>query len=108
MKRVTSTLAKAFVCKICVDTMKGILEPGEEILFFKMVEFVKSFSFLEDRLNASGGSDAPVTARTRIWWLKFRGCGKLFYGRKFLLKIKGRIYQSCVRSAMLSGVRHGV
>ena len=28
MKRVTSTLAKGFVCELCVDTMKGIVEPG--------------------------------------------------------------------------------
>ena len=34
MKRVTSTLAKGFVCKLCVDTMEGIVEPGEEISFF--------------------------------------------------------------------------
>ena len=28
---------------------------------------------------------------------------ELLYGRKFSLKMKGRIYQSCVRSAMLYG-----
>ena len=31
MKRVTSTLAKSFVCKVCVDAKKGIVEPGEKI-----------------------------------------------------------------------------
>ena len=31
MKRVTSTLVKDFVCELCVDTKKGIAEPGEEI-----------------------------------------------------------------------------
>ena len=36
-------------------------------------------------------------------WIKFTECGKLFYGNKFSLKMKGRIYQSCVRSAMLYG-----
>ena len=34
MKRVTSNLAKSFVCKLCVDTKEGIVEPGEEISFF--------------------------------------------------------------------------
>ena len=34
---------------------------------------------------------------------KFRECGELLYERKFLLKMKGRIYQSCVRSTMLYG-----
>ena len=91
IKRVTSTLAKGFVCEICVDTKKGIVEPGEEISFFDQVDFVKSFCYLGDRLNASGGSEAAVTTRTRIGWIKFRECGELLYGRKFLLKIKGFI-----------------
>ena len=30
-----------------------------------------------------------------------RECGELLYGRRFLLKMKGRIYQSCIRLAML-------
>ena len=34
IKRVTSTLAKGFVCEQCVDTKEGIVEPGEEISFF--------------------------------------------------------------------------
>ena len=31
---------------------------------------------------------------------KIKECGELFYGRKFWLKMKGRIYQGCVRSVM--------
>ena len=103
MKSVTSTQAKGFVCELCANTKKGIVEPGEELSFFDQVDFVKSFCYLGDRLNASGGSEAAITARTRIGWIKFRECGKLLYGRKFSLKMKGKIYQSCVRSAMLYG-----
>ena len=33
MNRVTSTLAKGFVCKVCVDTKEEIVEPDEEISF---------------------------------------------------------------------------
>ena len=54
-------------------------------------------------MNASGGSEAVVTARTRIEWIKFRKCGELFYGRKFLLKMKEKIFERCVRSALLYG-----
>ena len=53
---------------------------------------MKSFCYLKDRLNATGGSEAAVTARTRIGWIKFRECGELLYGRKFLLKMKEKIY----------------
>ena len=74
MKRVTSTLAKDFVCKLCVYTKEGILEPGEELSFFDQVDLVRSFCYLGYRLNASGGSEAAVTARMRIGWIKFREC----------------------------------
>ena len=85
----TSTLAKGFVSKLCVDTMEEMVEPGEEISFFDQVDFVKSFCYLGDRLNASGKSEVMATARTRIGWIKFRECGELLYGRKFSLKMKG-------------------
>ena len=64
---------------------------------------MKSFCYLGYKLNASGGSEAAVAARTRIGSIKFRECGELLHGRKFLLKNEGRIYQSCIRSAMLYG-----
>ena len=54
-------------------------------------------------MNASGRSEAAMTARTRIGWIKFREYGELVHWRKVLLKIKGRLYQSRVRSAMLYG-----
>ena len=98
MKRVTSTLAKGFVCELYVYTKKGIVEPGEELSFFDRVDFVKNFCYLGNRLNARGGSEAAVTARTRIGWIKFRESGELLYGRRFSSKMIGRIYQNCVRS----------
>ena len=45
---------------------KGIVKPSDEILFFDQVDSVKSFCYLGNRLNASGGSEAAVTAKTRI------------------------------------------
>ena len=103
MKRATLTLAKGLVCELCVYTREGIVEPGKELSFFDQAEFVKIFCYLGDRLNASGGSEAAVTARTRIGWTKFRECGELLYRRKFSLKMKGRIYQGCIGFAMLCG-----
>ena len=47
-------------------TIKGIFEPSKNIPFYEQVEFVKSFCYLEDRLN--GESKAAMTARTRIRW----------------------------------------
>ena len=64
---------------------------------------MKSFCYLGDRLNDSRGSEAAVIARTRNEWIKFRECGELLYRREFFLKMKGVIYQSCVRSAIRNG-----
>ena len=42
MKRVTSTLAKGFICERCSEALKGIVEQAEELTFCDQVEFVKS------------------------------------------------------------------
>ena len=66
-------------------------------------ETVKGFCYLGDRLNASGGCEIAVTSRVRIGWMKFRECGELLSGRRFSLIMKGMVYRSYVRSAMLYG-----
>ena len=72
-------------------------------MFCDEVDTVKGFSYLGDRLNASGGCETTMTARVRIGWIKFKECGELLLGRRFSLKMKGMVYRSCVRSAMLYG-----
>ena len=59
--------------------------------------------FLGDKVKTSGGCEAAVTARMRIGWIKFRECSELLLGKRFSLKVTARVYQSCVRSAMLYG-----
>ena len=54
-------------------------------------------------MTAGGGCEAAVTARARIGWVKFRECGELLNSKWFSLKLKGMLYRSCVRSAMLYG-----
>ena len=62
------------------------------------VETVNRFCYLGDRLNASGGCEAAVTARVR-----FREHEELLLGNRFPLKMKGKVYRCCVRSAILYG-----
>ena len=47
MKRVTSALAKGFVCELCVDTQEEIVETSEELSFFDQVDFKKSLGQVE-------------------------------------------------------------
>jgi len=69
----------------------------------RYVDTVKRFCYLGDQLSADGGYEAAVTARTRIEWIKFRECGEILFGKRYSLKMKGKIYRCCVRSAMLYG-----
>ena len=44
---------------------------------------------------------AAVTARTTFWWVKFRECGSLLYRKRFLLKLRGIVFQSYVWPTIL-------
>ena len=85
-KQVTPIVARFFVCSKC-----------------DKVETVKGFCYPSDRLNPSGGREAAVTARTRVGWKKFRECGEILFGKRFSLRMKGKVYKSYVRSTMLYG-----
>ena len=58
---------------------------------------------MEHRLNASGGCIAAVTARVRIGWARLRKYEELMLGNRFALRMKGKAYRCCVRSAILCG-----
>ena len=64
------------------------------------VETVNGFCYLGDKLNASGECETAVTSRTRLGWMKFRECGEFLYGKKFSLKMGGRIYRTCTGYAV--------
>ena len=67
------------------------------------VETVSEFTYLGDRVSAGGGCEAVVTAKTRCGWVKFSECGELLYGRRFPLRLKGAVYKSYIRPAILHG-----
>ena len=100
-KKIAVYLNKNFICRKCRSMVKNFKGPDE--ILCDGVETVSKFSYLDDRLNATGGCETSVTARTRIGWMKFRKCSEILKGRRFSLKMKGKVYKSCVRSAMLYG-----
>ena len=59
--------------------------------------------YLRDRLNASGDCEAAVTAKVKIGGVRFRECGELLLGNRFPLRMKGKVYCCCIRSAILYG-----
>ena len=70
VKRVTPRLGRDIVCGRCKKQANGLVGPVEEL--GEEVETVKGFCYLGDRVNASGGCEAAVTARVRIEWVKFK------------------------------------
>ena len=67
------------------------------------METVWEFTYLGDRVSEGGGCEAAVTARTRCGLVRHRDCGVLLYGRRFPLVLKGAVYKSYVRPAVLYG-----
>ena len=101
VKRVTLRSGRDFVCGRCKKQADGFMDSLEELC--EEVETMRGFCYLVDWVNAGGGCEAAVTARARIGWVKFRECRELLNSKRLSLKLKGMVYGSCVRLAMLSG-----
>ena len=98
LKKETPSAARFFVCSKCEKATNGAGEVQQEVLGDE-AETVKKFCYHGDKLNASGGCKAAVTARTRVVWKKFRECGEILFAKRFFLQWKERY----VRLSMLYG-----
>ena len=65
------------------------------------LDVVDNFCYLGDTISAGGGCESAAIARCRSAWAKFRQLLPVLTARSLPLKTKGRIYNSCVRGAML-------
>ena len=66
------------------------------------LEKVDKFCYLGDILDADGGCDLEVTARVRSAWKKFHEYLPILTGKGFSLKLKGRVYATCVQGSHAS------
>ena len=67
------------------------------------IEVVNRFSYLRYVLSAEGGAQEAVTSRIRSTWKKFRDISSAICRKSMLLKVKGILYKSYVRSALTYG-----
>ena len=65
------------------------------------LEVVASFCYLGDMLSAAGGCELSTTPRVKTACKKFKELIPVPSSRYLSLKARGRLYRSCVRSAML-------
>ena len=101
LKMVTPMFYRNFTCQTYEGNIGESVEQEEKLC--DEVGAVREFTYLGDRVSADFGCEAAMTARTRCWWVKFSECGELLYGRRFPLRLKGAVYRSYVRSAILYG-----
>ena len=65
------------------------------------LEVVASFCYLGDMLSAAGGCELSTTTRVKTAWKKFKDLLPVLSSRHLSFKTRGRVYSTCVRSAML-------
>ena len=107
-----SKAGQDFVCKSCKGTQHSqsdlnkvtpkvpvVLDLGSG----DVLEKVQHFCYLGDTIGSSGGSEHAVLARIRSAWNRFRQLVGVLAARDISLKLRGRLYDSCVRSTMLYG-----
>jgi len=64
------------------------------------LELVDKFCYLGDMLNVDGDVDAAVENRIQIGWNKFGQLGQLLTNNDISMKVRGRLYSSCLQSSM--------
>ena len=72
------------VCGRCKQADDGLIEQVDELC--EEVETGRAFCYLGNRVNASGGCEAAVTARARIGWVKFKEYGELLNSKQSRLR----------------------
>ena len=68
-----------------------------------MLNVEPTFCYLGDMLSAGGGCDSAIAARCCAAWGRFRELLPVLTSRHLSPKIRGKVYNSCIRSTMLHG-----
>ena len=99
------TVAASYVCRVCEGRYRHAVNQQESIRVGddEYIEAVSKFCYLGDMLNGGGVSVSASQAKIRCGWRKFRELRGLLTKRDVTLKLKGKIYAACVRSAMVYG-----
>uniref|UniRef100_A0A0L8HFH9 Reverse transcriptase domain-containing protein n=1 Tax=Octopus bimaculoides TaxID=37653 RepID=A0A0L8HFH9_OCTBM len=93
-----------FVCGKCSGAIntRNVQRTASVTFQGEKLEVVDSFRYLGDQVSSGSGSES-VAARIRIAWEKFRELLPLLVTKGLSLRVKGRLYDACVRTAMLHG-----
>ena len=68
-----------------------------------MLDVEATFCYLGDMLCSGGGCDSAIAARCCVAWGKFRKLLPALTSRHLSPEIRGKVYVTCIRSAMIHG-----
>ncbi|KAK3539779.1 hypothetical protein QTP70_013212 [Hemibagrus guttatus] len=90
---------------MCVNEREGsgtVRLQGEE------VKKVQEFKYLGSTVQSNGEYEKEVKKRVQAGWNGWRKVSGVLCDRKISARIKGKVYRTVVRPAMLYGFRDGV
>ena len=65
------------------------------------IEVVDKFCYLGDMIGSGGGVEQTSRTRVRCAWVKFRELSQILTKRGVSLKIKGKLYNTCVQRVLV-------
>ena len=65
---------------------------------------VKEFNYLESTVQESGSCEREVKRRVQAGWNGWRKVSEVICDRRLLARVKGKVYSSVVRPAMMYGL----
>ena len=92
-------------CTLCKGTARPLDgRPQREVQVGPdKLEVVASCCYLGDMLSVAGGCELSTTTCVKTAWKKFKELKPVLSSHHLSFKTRGRVYSSCVRSAMLHG-----
>ena len=67
------------------------------------VERVTHFKYLGTSMEEEGGMDTEIAKRVGAGWMNWKKCSGVLCDKKMPVKLKGKVYRTVVRPAMLYG-----
>jgi len=94
-----------FKCSKCIEGVQDVADELGGVMLgqFGRLECVDKFCYLGDMIGAGGGAEEASRTRVRCAWGKFRELLPILTMRGASLKLKGKIYRSCVQSVLVYG-----
>ena len=68
-----------------------------------VLDEVQRFCYLGDVLDCEAGVERAVRSRAATAWARWREISSLLVNHNIGLRHKGRVFEACVRSALLHG-----